>query len=246
MVKAAISWSGGKDCTLALVFAREAGFDVVTFYTRIEADPARRLHALPEELLAAQVVRAGGVWKPVVVAEGGSYAEVFAAALEDLRASGHTHMVFGDIDLLAHREWIEPICARAGIAAVFPLWGMARAEVARQILARGIRAKIVCVDLARLPAAFCGMDYDADFLARLPAGVCPAGEDGEFHSFVLDAPGFSAPLMVRAEGQCEGRTFSGSPTLLQRLVLAEELGSDPNFSAAPSLPSRFVCGAACA
>ncbi len=229
MVKAAISWSGGKDCTLALVLARAAGLDVQTFYTKIEADPARRLHALPEDLFAAQVARAGGVWRPVAMVAGagaatnGGYAEVFAARLAELRATGHTHMVFGDIDLVAHRDWIEPICARAGIEAVFPLWGMARAGVARQILARGICAKVVCVDLARLDASFCGADYDAAFLARLPPGVCPAGEDGEFHSFALDAPGFSAPLAVRADGQCGGRTFSGGPTLLQKLVLDEAL-----------------------
>lgn len=225
MVKAAISWSGGKDCTLALVLARAAGLDVRTFHTKIEADPARRLHALPEDLFAAQVARAGGVWRPVGMAGAadGDYAAVFAAALGELRATGHTHMVFGDIDLLAHRDWIAPRCARAGIEAVFPLWGMARAEVARRILARGIRAKVVCVDLARLDASFCGADYDAEFLARLPAGVCPAGEDGEFHSFALDAPGFAAPLAVRADGQCRGRTFSGGPTLLQKLVLDKAL-----------------------
>lgn len=228
MLKAAISWSGGKDCTLALVLARAAGLDVRSFHTKIEADPARRLHALPEELFAAQVARAGGVWRPLGMAAGapatnGGYAEVFAARLAELRAAGHTHMVFGDIDLVAHRDWIEPLCARAGIAAVFPLWGMARAEVARQILARGIRAKVVCVDLARLDASFCGADYDAAFLARLPPGVCPAGEDGEFHSFVLDAPGFAAPLAVRARGQRPGRTLSGGPTLLQELALDEVL-----------------------
>lgn len=221
-LKAAISWSGGKDCTLALVLARAAGLDVRTFYTRVEADPARRLHALPEALFAAQVARAGGLWRPVTAADG-DYAAVFAAALGGLRADGHTHMVFGDIDLVAHRDWIEPICAQAGIEAVFPLWGMTRREVVRHILARGIRAQVVCIDLARLDASFCGADYDEAFLRRLPDGVCPAGEEGEFHSFVLDAPGFSAPLAVRAAGQCRGRTFSGSPTLLQRLALDEIL-----------------------
>jgi diphthine-ammonia ligase len=79
---------------------------------------------------------------------------------------------------------------------VFPLWGEARAALAQEILARGIRARVVCVDTRWLDASYCGADYDAALLARLPAGVCPCGEDGEFHTFVFDAPGFAQPLAI--------------------------------------------------
>ena len=119
-------------------------------------------------------------------------------------------MVFGDIDLQAHRDWLEPACARAGLAAVFPLWGGARAKLAGEIVARGIRAMLVCVDARRLDAAFCGLDYDAALLARLPAGVCPCGEEGEFHTFVWDGPGFAAPLALRRAGR---RTVASRPPL---------------------------------
>ena len=56
---------------------------------------------------------------------------------------------------------------------------------------------LVCVDTRWLDASFCGAAYDAALLARLPAGVCPVGEDGEFHTVVLDGPGFAAPLAVQ-------------------------------------------------
>jgi uncharacterized protein (TIGR00290 family) len=194
---AAISWSGGKDGCLALLHAREAGVAVTTYVTACDPGGDTRGHRLPRALVAAQVQALGGRWWPL---EAGfaDYGERFDATLRALRACGHTQMVFGDIDLQAHRDWLEPRCRAAGIEALFPLWGLARAEVARQIIARGIRARLVVVDARRLDASFCGADYDAALLARLPADVCPCGEGGEFHTFVGDAPGFAAPLRVVA------------------------------------------------
>ena len=191
--RAAISWSAGKDSCLAWLLAREQGLDVRTFLTMCEPDGASKSHALDPALIEAQVRSIGGTWRAARVPPG-EYARVFDAELARLAADGHTHMVFGDIDLAAHRDWLEPACVRAGLTAVFPLWGMARAEVAQLILARGIRARIVCVDTRWLDASFCGRDYDAALLAQLPPGVCPCGEGGEFHTFVFDAPGFDHAL----------------------------------------------------
>lgn len=193
--KAAISWSAGKDSCLALLRAREAGLDVCTFLTMLDTEGLSKSHALPRELIAAQVAALGGTWQPAAVGPG-DYGSGFAAQLARLSDTGHSHLVFGDIDLQAHRDWLEPACERAGLQAVFPLWGEPRAALAAEIIRRGIRARLVCVDTQRLDAGFCGADYDAELLARLPAGVCPCGEDGEFHTFVWGGPGFAAPLAI--------------------------------------------------
>ena len=193
---AAISWSAGKDSCLALLRARDAGLEVRSFLTMLDPGGLSKSHALPCDLIAAQVHALGGQWWPAEAGPG-EYAEVFAAQLRTLRNAGHRHLVFGDIDLQAHRDWLEPACAAAGLQAVFPLWGLARSAVAAEVIARGIRAQLVCVDTRWLDDSFCGAEYDAALLARLPVGVCPAGEGGEFHSFVWDAPGFAAPLPVR-------------------------------------------------
>ncbi len=193
--RAAISWSAGKDACLAWLLVREQGLDVTTFVTMLDPDGPSKSHALPRALIEAQVRALGGRWHPVEVAMN-DYAAVFAAMLDGLRAAGHTHMVFGDIDLQAHRDWLEPMCRRAGLEAVFPLWLMPRGEVASSIIAHGIRARVVCVDTRWLDDRFCGVEYDEAFIARLPAGVCPCGEGGEFHTFVWDAPGFDGQLAL--------------------------------------------------
>lgn len=168
---------------------------VSTFVTMCESDGISKSHALPSPVIAAQVSALGGEWHQVRV-EPGQYVRQFAATLEELRVSAHTHMVFGDIDLVAHRDFLEPACKAAGLEAVFPLWNEARHAVAHEVIARGIRARLVSVDTRWLDVSFAGAAYDHALLARLPSCVCPCGEGGEFHSFVWDAPGFSAPLAV--------------------------------------------------
>jgi diphthine-ammonia ligase len=193
--RCAISWSAGKDSWLALLRAREQGLAVTTFVTMCDEDGTSKSHALPPELIEAQVRALGGLAVSVRV-PAGEYAARFDACLRDLAASGHTHMVFGDIDLQAHRDWLEPACERAGLVALFPLWRESRGALARELVARGVQARVVCIDTRHLDASFCGAAYDAGFLSRLPKGVCPCGEDGEFHTFVTGGPGFAAPLQV--------------------------------------------------
>lgn len=196
MNRAAISWSAGKDSMLALVLARSTGLRIDSYMTMCELDGTSKSHALPPALVQAQVDALGGRWWAVRV-DGAGYAAAFGDTLRALRKAGHTHMVFGDIDLQAHRDWIEPRCLAAGLQPVFPLWGRSRAELAAEVIRRGIRARLVCVDTRWLDSSYAGAAYDDALLARLPAGVCPCGEGGEFHTFVWDGPGFSAPLTLQ-------------------------------------------------
>ena len=221
-LRCAISWSAGKDSWLALMRAREQGLAVTTFVTMCDEDGTSKSHALAPELVDAQVRALGGT--PVSVrVPAGEYAARFDACLRELAAAGHTHMVFGDIDLQAHRDWLAPACERAGLVPLFPLWGESRAALARELVTRGVRARVVCVDTRWLPASFCGAAYDADFLARLPVGVCPCGEDGEFHTFVTGGPGFTGPLSVVAGPQrrvASQPPFTPTQFVFQALLLA--------------------------
>jgi len=132
--------------------------------------------------------------------------------------------VFGDIDLQAHRDWLAPACDRAGLAALFPLWGEPRPSLAHELVARGVRARVVCVDTRWLDASFCGVPYDAAFLSRLPPDVCPCGEDGEFHTFVTGGPGFAQAVPVIDGPQrhvASQPPFAPTDFVFQELALAE-------------------------
>lgn len=205
--RAAISWSAGKDSMLALLHARESGLRVHTALTMCEPDGRSKSHALAPEVVAAQVALLGLDWWPVRVAPG-NYAAAFGRALSALREQGHTHLVFGDIDLQAHRDWLEPVCHEAGLVPLFPLWRKSRAALAAEVLARGVQARLVVVDTRWLDASFAGAVYDQGLLARLPSGVCPCGEAGEFHTLVTGGPGFAAPLAL---GPAAVRTVVSEP-----------------------------------
>ena len=112
------------------------------------------------------------------------------------RSTGVTRMVFGDLFLADVRAYREEALAGSGIEPVFPLWGRPTSELAVEMLDRGIRATITCVDPRQLDAAYAGRAFDRDLLADLPSGVDPCGENGEFHTFVHAGPGFAAPLDV--------------------------------------------------
>lgn len=197
--RAVVSWSGGKDCCLALLRAREMGIEVVALLAMFDEGGERsRSHAITPDVMAAQA-EALGLRLVTPAAGWQAYETAFVAALADLRKDGISHAVFGDIDLADHRAWEERACAAAGLSAVLPLWQEPRAAIVAEILRRGVRPVVVCTDDRFLDPAFCGRPFDARFVADLPAGVDACGEGGEFHTFVTGGPGFSRPLDVAVE-----------------------------------------------
>lgn len=183
-----MSWSGGKDAMLALCRLREAGVPVHALIAMCEPDAELKSHGVPRELMQAQAEALGlPLW--LVDAPSSSYLPAWQGALARAASEGVGHVAFGDIDLQAHRDWQEKVLGEAGLQAHFPLWGEARAKLGEELLARGVRARVVALDAKRLPERFLGQEYSHDFVASLPEGVCPVGEDGEFHTFVFDGPG---------------------------------------------------------
>jgi uncharacterized protein (TIGR00290 family) len=155
-----------------------------------ETGERSRSHAISPALMRAQ---ADALRIPLVMrsASWSDYEAVFTDQLRMFARDGITHGLFGDIDLQAHRDWEEKVCAAAGLQAVLPLWHEDRDALANEILRIGYRARVVCVDARWLDASYCGVEYDAAFLSRLPKGVDACGENGEFHSFVYDGPRFA-------------------------------------------------------
>ncbi|MGC8703076.1 MAG: diphthine--ammonia ligase [Thiomonas sp.] len=194
------SFSGGKDSMLAVQRARAQGLEVRWLLAMLEETGARlRSHGVPLALLQAQA-DALGLELLTAAASWDDYQAVFVAQLQALAARGAQAAVFGDIDLQPHREWEERVCAQAGLRAYLPLWGEPRRTLVDAFLAQGWRARVVCVDSRHLDDAFCGREFDADFIASLPTGVDACGENGEFHTFVFDGPAFARPVAHRVAG----------------------------------------------
>jgi diphthamide synthase (EF-2-diphthine--ammonia ligase) len=78
------------------------------------------------------------------------------------------------------------------------VWGAPTHLLARELIKAGFKAKITCVDASKLDASFAGREYDDALLDSLPPGIDPCGENGEFHTFVYDAPAFATPINTRS------------------------------------------------
>jgi len=199
--KAVLSWSSGKDCAFALVEARRLGLaDILAVLTTTnEAFDRVAMHGTRNALLERQIAALGLPLIDVPLpwpCSNEVYAARMTAAMERVKATGATQMVFGDLFLQDVRAYREAQLAPLGIGAIFPLWGRPTDALAREMIAAGIEAHLVTVDPAQLHPGFCGRRYDASLLADLPEGVDPCGENGEFHTAVTAGPMFSAPIPV--------------------------------------------------
>jgi uncharacterized protein (TIGR00290 family) len=196
-----LSWSGGKDSALALATLREhPDFEPVALLTTVTARYDRvSIHGVRRELLAAQA-RAIGLPLHEMWLEPASsnerYEAALTAALAELRVCYPEagRVAFGDLFLEDVRRYREERLAAAGWAGVFPLWGAPTHALARSFIDAGYEARLVCVDTTMVSIDFAGRAFDAGLLRDLPESVDPCGERGEFHTFVADGPGFSAPV----------------------------------------------------
>ncbi len=212
-VTAAISWSGGKDGWLALLRARAAGLDVRHALTMFDDSGARsRSHAVAPDLIALQA-QALGLTPVSMRSSWGGYEDALVAGLRGLAARGVEQVVFGDIDIAAHRAFEERVCAAAGLAAVLPLWQQDRRALVAEMFARGLKAIVVTTADRFLAGDCCGRMFDPSFVAALPATVDCCGENGEFHTFVTGGDGFEAALPVVAGAPyARPASFAGATT----------------------------------
>jgi diphthine-ammonia ligase len=192
--RAAVSWSGGKDSYLALHRSR-ASYDVVALITMFdEAGTRSRSHGLRPQILEAQAHRLG---LPICKGRGSwaTYEDGYLNALEEAKAIGISHVIFGDIMYDANREFPERVCAARGLTAVEPLWGEPTDRLYREFVLTGADARIVTVRENVLDQSWLGRRLTLDLLAGLEtAGADPCGEHGEYHTVVIDAPAFSSPI----------------------------------------------------
>lgn len=200
--KTGCSWSGGKDSCYALMLSKSEGYiPSVLINVLNESGKISRSHGIPTEILQAQADAAS---IPIFLLESSwaDYESRFTAALKTIAQEYKvTDMVFGDIDLQAHRDWEEKVCKAAGLNAVLPLWQRDRSKLIAEMLEAGIKTMIVSCNPA-LGEKFLGKILNSETISELEsAGVDVCGENGEFHTLVLNCPLFSNEIKVEVSGK---------------------------------------------
>jgi uncharacterized protein (TIGR00290 family) len=200
--KVVLSWSSGKDSAWTLHLLRQQpNIQVVALLTTFNSGANRvAMHAVRRELVEAQAERAGiPLWAVELPwpCSNLEYEHRMRAACQRATAEGITAVAFGDLFLQEVRDYRLRQLQGTGLEPMFPVWQIPTQQLSRDMIATGVKAKITCVDSSKLARSFAGHEYDLRLLQALPPGIDPCGENGEFHTYVYDAPVFSLPIGVR-------------------------------------------------
>ncbi len=192
----AISWSGGKDSALALheilTSSRYHGKQVSELLTTVTEGYERVSgHGIHLDILRRQADCVRHSLDIAYIPQATTmpeYESVMCDAYQRLRRSGTETVAFGDIFLKGPKKAHLGALHRAEMHGVFPLWGQNSRISVRRFIQLGYKAIVVCVNSHILDESYLGRVIDEQFLHDLPVNVDPSGENGEYHTFVVDGP----------------------------------------------------------
>lgn len=198
-----LSWSSGKDSAWSLHHLRSKNKEVrVTgLLTTFNAAMDRvAMHAVRRKLVEAQAERIGlPLWAVELPwpCSNADYERIMGDVYRSAVDQGISAMAFGDLFLEDIRAYRERQLKGTGLEPLFPIWGGSTKQLALDMIASGIKAKLTCIDPSKLARSYAGCEFDLPFLEGLPEKIDPCGENGEFHTFVYDAPIFKRPIVVQ-------------------------------------------------
>jgi uncharacterized protein (TIGR00290 family) len=201
MKRVLLSWSSGKDSAWALNILRsDPGIELCGLLTTLNSKFDRvAMHGTRRSVLEAQA-RAANLPLWVVPlpwpCSNDEYETRMADVCRRAIAESIQAVAFGDLFLEDVREYRERQLQGTGLEPLFPLWGIPTDELARRMIAGGLRARVACVDQKQIGMEFAGREFDESLLRDLPSSADPCGERGEFHTCVYAGPMFSAPLAL--------------------------------------------------
>ena len=221
--KILLSWSSGKDSAWALhILRRQGEYEIAGLVTTVNSAFDRVAMHSTRRALVEQQAQAAGLPLQIVdlpwPCANADYERIMKKVCDQAVAQGITGFAFGDLFLADIRAYRERQLQGTGLKPIFPLWQMPTRDLAREMIAAGLRAKLVYVDPAKLAPEFVGRDFDNQLLADLPAGVDPCGENGEFHSFVYAGPIFRREVPVFAGERVQRDGFWFCDVAPRRLI----------------------------
>src|SRR5215471_13547101 len=165
MKRALLSWSSGKDSAWSLhALSQQREYEVAGLLNTINAAADRvAMHAVRRELVEAQAASAGlPLWTLLLPwpCSNTDYERIMREACGRAVAEGITAIAFGDLFLEEIRAYREKQLQSTGLQPLFPLWRLPTRQLAEDMIAAGLRARLTCVDPKVLPPEFAGREFD--------------------------------------------------------------------------------------
>jgi len=198
-----LSWSGGKDSTMAAYqLLASQKYEIAALLTTVtEGFDRISMHGVRRELLERQADSLGIPLRKIMIPQDCSneiYETRMREAMSHIKAQGITKIAFGDLFLQDVKQYRDKQLAQEGMTGLYPIWMRDTDELARTFICLGFRALLACVDTQSIDASFAGREIDLRLLQDLPDSADPCGEYGEYHSFVYAGPIFKNAIACRA------------------------------------------------
>jgi len=197
-VRVSVLWGGGKDSTFACYRAMAGGYDVASLVTFILDSWPSLCH--PIHLMSLQSKALGIPHLKFNVGE--PYREGYRQSLTRLKEeTGIRGVVAGDIWIAEHKLWYESVCEGLGIDVILPLWGAEPNRILDEFVSQGFRAIFTCVRRPWFSEEWLGRELDNDHVKTVKTlsrenRIDPCGENGEYHTMVIDGPIFKEAVEI--------------------------------------------------
>ena len=147
MKRTLLSWSSGKDSAWSLHVLRQQGeYEIVGLLTTFNREANRvAMHGVRRELVKAQAEAAGiPLWDVDLPSpcSNADYESIMSEACRAAVRKGIQCVAFGDLFLRDIREYRERQLHDSGLTPIFPVWGLPTHELARTMIASGLKAKL--------------------------------------------------------------------------------------------------------
>jgi len=212
-MKVVVSWSGGLESSLACHKAIENGHDVTCLVTFV-LDKYWPAMGHPPKIMSLQSESIGIPHLFLKVEEPfkEDYKKAIASLIKNLGVKG---IVTGDIYVVdeIHGNWMESVCEGLDIEVIVPLWDQDTFQVLDEEISEGFRAVFTCVKQPWFDKEWIGRELNQNSVKNLlnlvkKHGIDPCGENGEYHTMVIDGPIFKETIRIpKFIKQKEGSRF---------------------------------------
>lgn len=182
---------------MAYYYALKNGRNITGLINFVSDNPKKvRFHGMHAGLIEAQA-RAIGIELLQPVTSWDQYERDFKQIIAGLKPLGVMGMVFGDIYLQEHLDWVQKVCSEIGVEPLEPLWGRDTRDLLAEFITAGFEAVVVCARTELVDGEWVGKPVDHSFMSYLDArGIDHCGERGEYHTLVTGGPVFKQKLRL--------------------------------------------------
>jgi uncharacterized protein (TIGR00290 family) len=202
MLNVAVSWTGGKDSSLALYEAEKLGCKICCLVTFDPGQGSLIAHPFDFIRLQAKALCLPHYLLKVDDPFDRSYEDAIASLREQ---QGIDTLVTGDIGEVAGHDpnWIVERSVHCGVDVIRPLWHRERLELLEKLLTLRFKVVFSCVKSPWFTDEWLGLELSPDLVERLRetserTGLDICGEQGEYHTLVVDGPQFRKRIQIES------------------------------------------------